>query len=459
MISFGVIGSSIKGGNVDLLSALTVPEEDRPRVLAELKQACGFSELVALFTCNRVEFYFVAEGTEPTTARRNRLLDFFLRGNTKVSFEPSDIYCHSAFRALKHLYRVAGSLDSMMVGEAQVLGQVKKALTDSREMGLSDSQLEAVFTEAFRVAKKIRRETPLGQNSVSMVSLVVDEVFAHIENRERTAVALVGVGPMSVKLAEHLKTRDNVDLVIVNRSFDKAEALAAQYDAAAMSLADFIDEPVPVDVVFTSTSAPDPIFGPSQVNALLQVRDETSPLLLIDLAIPHDIDPAVAEVDNVIYRDIPFFRQMADRNRRERFKAVDQAERMVDMEIGRAHRQNAERQFRPVFASSLNEAMAYAHAGLERLFGSRLGHLDDADRQNLTHFVEKLVRYTNHLPVSALAEQADTSHGSCAMVAGYGCVQTRATGTVDAGDPAAQKCAKAEGGSCIMDRKHTFMLR
>ncbi|MBD3298534.1 MAG: glutamyl-tRNA reductase [candidate division Zixibacteria bacterium] len=458
MISFGVIGSSIRGGNISLLSALTIPEGDRPQRLQELKEACGFSELVAVFTCNRVEFYYIADGDEPATGRRNKLLDFFLRDNPQVSFEPSDIYCHSAFRALKHLYRVAGSLDSMMVGEAQVLGQVKKAFSDAREMGLCANQMESVFTEAFRVAKKIRRETPLGEHTVSMVSLVVGEVECHLYGRDHSIIALVGVGPMTEKLAAHFKARDDVELIIVNRSTDRGAALAEKFNAKAMSITDFVNHAPAVDVVFSATAAPHTILGQQEVQALLANRDSDLPLLLIDLAIPHDIDATVAEMRNVVYRDIPRFRQTADKNRRERFKAVDQAERIVDIEVGRAHRQNAERQFRPVFASALNEAMAYAHAGLDRLFDSKLQDLDDSERKNLTHFVEKLVRYTNNLPVSALAEQADTSHGSCAMIAGYGCVQTRAETNIDTEDPSANRCARHEGRSCVLDGKHTFML-
>ncbi|GAB4322552.1 MAG: glutamyl-tRNA reductase [Candidatus Zixiibacteriota bacterium] len=458
MISFGVIGASIKGGNINLLSALTIPESDRPQRLKELKEACRFSELVAVFTCNRVEFYYVSEGDEPATTRRNRLLDFFLRGHSQVSFEPSDIYCYSAFRALKHLYRVAGSLDSMMVGEAQVLGQVKKAYSDAREMGLCANQMESIFTEAFRVAKKIRRETPLGEHAVSMVSLVVGEVQFHIHGRNHSTVAMVGVGPMTEKLAAHFKDRSEVDLIVVNRSTERGDSLAQKLNARSMSISDFITQCPSVDVVFSATAAPHTIFGPQEIKSLVANRDGDGELLLIDLAIPHDIDPAVAEIEGVVYRDIPRFRQTADQNRRERFKAVDQAERIVDIEVGRAHRRNAERQFRPVFTSSLNEAMAYAHAGLERLFDSKLSDLTDTQRSHLTHFVEKLVRYTNNLPVSALAEQADTSHGSCAMIAGYGCVQTRAEANINTEDPSANRCARDEGRPCVLDGKHTFML-
>lgn len=456
MISFGVIGASIKTGNVDLLSTLTIPKSDRTAVLQNLKEACGFSELIAVFTCNRVEFYFEADGEHPSVRHRNKLLDFFLRGKRKVSIEPSDIYFHTTFRALQHLYRVAGSLDSMVVGEAQILGQMKQAYAEARTLDIAGERLTAIFTEAFRVAKKIRRETTLGEKSVSMVSLVIDAVSAHAEQHGKSTVAIVGVGPMSVKLAEHLKGHDKIQYFFVNRTVARAEPLAAEHSTHAVALTEFIANPGHVDIIFTSTGSHEPIFNRDAIERLQSVRTGESPLLIIDLAIPRDVDATVAEIESVLCRDIPYFQGVADRNRRARFVAVDEAERIVDAEVGRAHRLNAEHQFRPVFSAALSEGLAYAHTGLERLFSSRLSNLSDADREAISHFTDKLVRYTNHLPVSALAEQADTSNGACAMIAGFGCVQTRAAETVDSGHPAANHCAKTEGKTCILESKPSF---
>lgn len=446
MMSFGVIGTSVRGGNIDLLSSLTVPEESRTEVLRRLKDACGFDELVGVFTCNRVEFYYVSNAPTVGAANRNRLLDFFFRNQEKVSFEPEDFYYHSAFRALRHLYRVTGSLDSMMVGEAQILGQMKKALSDARESGLAGPRLTNLFNEAFRVARKIRRETPLGEKSVSMVSLVVGSIVGHLSQERRSTVAIVGVGPMSVKLAAALKGRDNIDLLFVNRSIDRAQELAGEYGGRASALADFLANPASVDVVFSATSAPAAIVTPEAVVRIQEARQATDPLLLVDLAIPHDIDPACANIPGVTRQDVSDLRAMADQNRRARFVAVDAAEQIIEGEIGRAHRDYAEAQFRPVFASAVNEGLAYAQAGLERLFETRLPHLTGTERDAIRHYVEKLVRYTNQLPVNALVEQADLGVGECAMIAGYGCMQTRASELVDSADPLANRCSQMENG-------------
>ena len=451
MISFGVIGASVRGGSMQLLEALTVPSDSRAEVLAALKSACGFAELTPVFTCNRVEFYYIAAEGPAGTAYRNKLLDFFLRGRDKVSFSPADIYSYSAFRALKHLYRVSASLDSMVVGEAQILGQVKDALVEARSLQLIGPSLEATFAEAFRVAKKIRRETPLGEHAVSMATLVATTVDEHLTKWGPAGVAIVGVGPMATKLADHLRSHPGIKIHFVNRTLAKAQVLAEQFSGQAVSLDEFLAKPPDVDIIFSSTSSPDPLFDRDRIDRIRWERNSLAPLLLIDLAIPRDIEPSVGTLPNVLLRDIPYFQTIADTNRRARFVAVDQAEQIVELEIARAHRENAERQFKPVFASTLSEALAYARTGLDKLYATRLDHLTAADRDAISYWVEKLVRYTNQLPVGALAEQADTSRGDCAMIAGYGCMQTRATPQVETDDPLANRCAQIQGRACILD--------
>jgi glutamyl-tRNA reductase len=453
MLSFGVIGVSIRAGNVDLLEALAVPQDFRAARLLKLKEACGLSELISVQTCNRAEFYVVTAPGVAVIEARNRLLDFFLKKNAKVPFEPSDLYCHGAFRALRHLYRVAASLDSMMVGEAQVLGQVKEALHWAQEEGLAGSRLATIFAEAFRVAKKVRRETEMGRHAVSMINLLHSAVSEHIEGVAAPTVALVGVGPMTVKLAGHLRDKvADAKLIIVNRTVAKAKKLAEQFGATALALESFLENPPAIDVLFTATSAEEPVVDPVAATRLLAARGKSdSSLVMIDFAMPRDIDPAVGEMPGVRYIDIPFFRGIADANRRERFKAVDAAERIIDESIGRAHRNHAQQQFRPIIASTLNEGLAYAQAGLGRLFGTKLAHLDARDQELIDHWVKKLVHYTNQLPLTALAEHTNTARGDCAFLAGYGCIRTRSETRIDVDPPVANRCSQADGGPCRAD--------
>lgn len=444
MMSFGVIGVGVKGGNLPLLEALVVPEADRARRLQDLKTFCNFAELVPVYTCNRSEFYYVTADRPAGLEFRNRLLDFFLH-DKHIHFEPSDISSQVAFRALRHLYRVTASLDSMMVGEAQILGQVKTALAQAQEMGLAGTRMANIFSDAFRVAKKIRRETPLGESSVSMVNLLLETIDQHLQGRTRPAIALVGVGPMCVKLAGHLRERGFTDLLFINRTESKAIELAAQFGGQAKSLAAFLAEAGAVDVIFTSTGSPQPIFTR---RSMANVVPATGGLLMIDLAVPRDVDAAVAEMKHVTVRDIGHFRTQADRNRRERFRAVDAAERIIDQAIGRAHMVNAQRAFQPVMASALNEGMAYAEAQMRRLFDTRLAHLTATDRETIAHFVRQLVQYSNHLPMEALAHHTDTAREDCALLAGYECVEELSEGAQPE-HPVASRCAMRESGVCL----------
>ncbi len=444
MMSFGVIGVSVRAGNLPLLEALVVPEPERAQRLAELKSYCNFAELVPVYTCNRAEFYYVTSQRPAGLEFRNRLLDFFLR-DKQVQFEPSDITSQVAFRALRHLYRVTASLDSLVVGEAQILGQVKTALAQAEEMGLSGPRMANIFADAFRVSKKVRRETPLGRCAVSMVNLVLDTIDEHLAEREDPTIVMVGVGPMTVKLAGHLKERGKANLVFVNRTESKAEGLVAQFGGTAQSLPAFLAGSTRADVVFSATGAPEPIFTPETTNGIASGGRE---LLMIDLAIPRDIDPAVVSRGDIRVVDIAHFRAKAEENRRERFRAVDSAERIIDQAIGRAHMQNAQRTFQPVMASALNEGLAYAEAQLRRLFETRLAHLAATDREAVAHFVRQLVQYSNHLPMEALAHHTDVSREDCALLAGYECVEERCNAE-DPEHPVANRCAMRESGVCL----------
>jgi glutamyl-tRNA reductase len=452
MLSLGVIGVSVRaGGNIPLLEALVIPEAERRERLIELKKSCGFAELVPIYTCNRSEFYYIGAEKPAGVDFRNRLLDFFFCSHRQITFEPGDIGCLAAFRALRHLYRVTSSLDSMVVGEAQILGQVKEAVADAEAMGLAGPRLSGIFADAFRVARKIRRETPLGKYAVSMVNLLLDTISTHVAGYSNPRVAIVGVGPMSIKLGAHLRDAGAPELLFVNRTLARATELATRFGGGALSLDEFLTVPPAVDVLFTSTGSEQPIFTRSIGERLAAARRGAADrgLLIIDLAVPRDVDPAIAGVSGITCLDIPHFRAIADQNRRERFQAVDAAERMIDQAIGRAHKLNAQREFQPVLSASLNESLAYAEAGMQRLFANRLPHLPDPDREAVAHWVRQLVQYTNQLPLAALAEQADIARSECALLAGYDCVEARCGEVGEVDHPAIHRCAVREGGACL----------
>jgi len=207
MLRLGLVGVSIHDAPLELLSALTIPRAERDGVLKDLARSCGFSELVYLNTCNRVEFVFQTIEEQPLHSSRNRILDFFFRDSAGVQFQPENFHVAGGIETARHLFTVASALDSLVIGEAQILGQVKEAYTEAERIGLVGDELKRQFQAAFHCAKKVRRETEIGTKRVSMVSLAEECIREFVSRIGTPRVALVGVGAMAGKLAEAFRAQ------------------------------------------------------------------------------------------------------------------------------------------------------------------------------------------------------------------------------------------------------------
>lgn len=399
--SLGIIGVNIHSQNLRLLEKLTIAPEERVKQVSAIKKMAALSELVYLATCNRVEFIFINSTGRPITDVRNHILDFFFRRDKNVSFDPADFFMVTGLDAVRHVFAVASSLDSMVVGEAQILGQMKEAFTFSQNHNLSGEKLAGVFQHAFKVAKKVRTETDLGKKSVSMISLIASLIDSVISSEEKPSVALVGAGKMTDKLIPFLKSRHVDDLVFVNRTKSRATALACRHGGQAMTLNDFLNCPPPVRIVCTATSSPEPIFTDKTAAQLLSGK---SPVLLLDLAIPRDARFGEAARDKIEVINISDLKQAAAQNRRERFRSVDKAQGIIDGEVMSFHRSKVEERLRPIFSRSHQECREFAESGLKKLFETRLSHLGENDRNAINHWVDKLVSYAAFLPGRAVAE-------------------------------------------------------
>jgi glutamyl-tRNA reductase len=409
MLKTGVVGASIHQAPLELLSALTVAPENRDRRLSELKAAAGFSELVYLATCNRVEFIFQNLEDRPIHVSRNRILDFFFKDRQGVSFAPENFYVHSGIEAARHLFTVAAALDSLVIGEAQVLGQVKEAWSGATESGRAGDGLAPAFRAAFHCAKRVRRETEIGTHKLSMVSLAAEVIREFTREVPGARIAVVGAGAMTAKLAEAAQEAGAGALLFVNRTVAKIEELAGGH--RTMALEDFRNDPPAVDAVLTATSSPLAIFGREEAETLLHAGDPNRPFLFLDLAIPRDVADDVAQIANVRLWHLGTLRDLAGRNRRERFRAADRAREIVDEEVGRYHDKVVESMLSPLFGQTQDEAMAFAQSGLDALLAGRLEHLSPEDKESVRYWVlNKLVPGVVHLPLKALARSA-SSHG------------------------------------------------
>jgi glutamyl-tRNA reductase len=289
------------------------------------------SEGVVISTCNRTEFYLAAEDARAAfTLVESRLAE-------KIQLDASvadHFYRMEKAEAAKHLCRVVSGLDSMMLGETEIFGQVKQAYSSALESGATGSTLNKVFQRAFSIGKKVRTETSIQEGSTSVGNVAVDlaeKIFGHLKNSE---VMILGAGEMSRITAQSLVSRGARSIFVANRSFDRAQELAIEMGGSAVRFDDWQGVLERVDVVISSTGAPHAIVQRADVEKARRAR-KYRPLFFIDIAVPRDIDPAVGEIEEVYLYDIDTLEQLAEEARTRRQLQIQECERIIDHELAK----------------------------------------------------------------------------------------------------------------------------
>ncbi len=296
-----VLGLSHKTAPLDLREKLYFPESELPEVL-EAVGACGqILERMMLSTCNRVEAYVVVDEVEAA----RRFLVEFLAERGKLPAEPfeSCLYLLKADQALRHIFRVASSLDAMVVGEPQILGQVKAAYGIALEQEATGVILNNLMETAFHVAKRVRTETGIAASAVSVSTAAIElakKIFGDLKGR---SVMLIGAGKMSELSAKHLLADGVGSVIVANRNFDRAVELAERFHGRAVHYADAKAEMVRADIIISSTGAPHQILSKADLEEIV-IQRRNRPIFLIDIAVPRDIEPTANEIDNVSLYDM-----------------------------------------------------------------------------------------------------------------------------------------------------------
>ena len=386
------IGVSVSSGNMELLEQLTIAPEKRATELARLQKALGVEELLYLATCNRVEF--IVATTEEVTATdvRNRLLDFFFSSGRDINFQPSDLKAASGASAVRHVFRVVSALESVVIGETQITGQFKAALQDGLDLGLVGARLEPFAKESLQVARQVRNETDLGRGSVSMASLVMDELSERSVITPATKVALVGSGEMTVKVATYLKTLNVTDILFTNRTVSKAQALAERFNGRAICMEGFLAAPPEVDVIVSATSAPEPIFGERFLSSL---KPHQKKVHCVDLAIPRDFAEIFAESEKAELIDIPLLQSKRDTNLHKKFREVDKAGEIVEIAVGRFQRSHIERTIRPALKESYQVSMEFAMKTSAKLLETHLADYPPELSKHIESLMRKVVGFSS----------------------------------------------------------------
>ncbi len=326
-----LIGLSHKTAPVEMRERLAFNESRLHDALAVLVDQDAVDEGLIVSTCNRVELLASA----PAGADRglNRLTDFLcsyhdLQPNTLNGH----LYAHADTEAIKHIFRVASSLDSMIVGESQILGQVKEAYQSAVDAGTVGRVLSQLMNRTINVAKRIRTETAVAQNPVSVSSVAVElarKIFSDLSDK---TVLLVGAGEMGELAARSLVDAGTSKLIVTNRTAERSEEIARKFGSNAVNFESFYDVLPSADIVLCSTGAPGYVIQPAETKKALKSR-KRGPLLFIDISVPRNIDPAVAELDNTFLFDVDDLESVVKSNLREREREATLAEAIIEFEV------------------------------------------------------------------------------------------------------------------------------
>jgi glutamyl-tRNA reductase len=321
-----------------------------------LRAESGCAEALILATCNRVEAYLSA--TSPLTTEQ--IARCLMGGAAAAIDDGSAFYRHEGEDCARHLFRVAAGLDSMVIGETEILGQVKKAYAQARESGSAGPLLHRLFQRAFRVAKQVRSRTDITRGAVSVGSVAVDlavKIFGDLRERK---ILILGAGETSERTARALSSRGVTDIRVSNRSFERAESLAELVRGRAVSFHEWTKQCAEIDILISSTSSEEPLLTPDILSPLIRERSDR-PLFIIDIAVPRDVAPEVNEMDGVYLYDIDSLQSIAEQAlalRREQIAAGERiiAEHVSDFQarFGRGHDLPASPS--PVVSPPLDEA-------------------------------------------------------------------------------------------------------
>ena len=408
-MSLVAIGLNHQTAPVELRERVAFADDRLRGALADLRALPGVHEVALLSTCNRTELYAVAD--DEGRALVNWLATHPDDPAGDAASLQAYLYRHADHAAARHLFRVATGLDSMVLGEPQILGQVKQAWSAARGAGTLGGQLDRLFQHAFVTAKRARTETRIGTSPVSMASMAVrlaQDSFARIED---STALLVGAGETIELAARHLAAARVKRLVVANRTYRHAEELARRHGGTPLPLDELQHHLHLADIVFSATASREPVIGASHVEAAMAARRHR-PMLLVDLAVPRDIEPAVGDLRDAYLYTVDDLERAVEDNRRNRREAADAAESIIDLQVA----QYARLQATGARSGPIKRLRAHGESVradvLERA-RQQLAAGQPAEAV-LDHLAHALTNRLLHAPTAALREAAAT--GDTAML-------------------------------------------
>jgi glutamyl-tRNA reductase len=406
-VSVIVVGLNHRTVPVDLLERMTVPEQQIAKVLHDLLAREHLLEVVVLSTCNRTEIYARCTHFHAAVAD---VRDFLAAhsGAAPDEFE-THLYTYYDDAAVAHLFSVAAGLDSMIVGESEILGQVREAWQAAVREQTSSQLLSSLFRHAVASGKRVRTETGISRHPVSIPSAAVTVAAEHLGTLEGAQVLVVGAGQMGSGLASTLRSRGVAYIRVANRTPARAEQLASQVAGEAIALTDIADALVDADVLLTSTASSEILLERATVEMVMACRNDR-PLLIVDVALPRDVDPGVRDVLDVTLLDLDDLKDFARRSAELRRREIGKVREILAAEIERYRDERSAREVAPLITSLRDLAEGVRQGEIDR-FRAKVAQLDPDTRALVDAITQGIVNKLLHEPTVRVKDAAGTPRG------------------------------------------------
>lgn len=398
-----VVGLNHKTADVEVREKLAFNGERLSEGLEGLSKLPEVNGTIIVSTCNRVEIYSDVKDIDSGAAS---IKDFLVNFHS-INKEALDrsLYILKGREAIRHIFRVASSLDSMVVGEPQILGQVKDAFEFALQRRATDYVLNKVLKKAISVAKRVRTETRIAENAVSISFAAVElakKIFTDLSNK---TFMLLGAGEMAELAARHLISSGVKTVLIANRTFERGCELAKEFNGRAVRFEDFIREMTNTDILICSTGAPDYVLRKPDMQAVMKGRRQR-PMFLIDISVPRNIDPSINELDNVYLYDVDDLQGVVDANMLERKKEAEKAERIIGEEIEGLEKWASSLDSIPTVVALRNVAENIKREELKKVM-NRFPNLEEKERRAIEHMASSIINKLLHPPTVALKEDSE----------------------------------------------------
>ncbi len=404
-----IVGCSHHNSSVDVRERLAFDNQSVGKFLKDFYSQYPTSEAVLLSTCNRTEFYAASQAGDscPSTLDMRKLLAEACGLHTN-DVDPF-LFDHVDIDAIRHLFTVAASLDSMVIGETQILAQVKQAYQLASEINNSIPVTHHVFQSAIRVAKRISNETDVHQNRVSIPSIAIGDfarqIFERLDNKK---VLVIGAGEMAEETLKYVQYYGGREIIVVNRTLESAHDLSNRFSGTAVDWVELPNQLVDADLIISTTGAQQPVVTESMFREIEPARRQR-PLFVLDLAIPRDFEPRIGRLDNVFLYSIDDLQAQCEHNRKSRKSYWPKAKKIIDQEAELFMNTLVHRSNGPMIARLKQQANSVKDAELRRLM-NKLSDIDEQQRDEIATAFHRLTNKLLHPPLESLKEESDSAN-------------------------------------------------